>query len=153
MPFVFFDPTMLIVLPALHLRVLGAVEGAEHAIRSTPRCAPPTGCTGREMAKAIMARNGVTDVAVEEVGGVLSDHYDPRTKKVRLSQPNYRERLDRVDRGRRPRGRPRAAARARLRAARDPLGDRAGRRASAACSRSRCSSSASSSASPALAMA
>ena len=36
-----------------------------------------------------MVRNGVTDVAVEEVPGVLSDHYDPRSKTVRLSQPIF----------------------------------------------------------------
>jgi uncharacterized protein len=39
-----------------------------------------------------MQRNGVTDVSVEPVGGVLSDHYDPRTKMVRLSEQNYSER-------------------------------------------------------------
>ena len=38
-----------------------------------------------------MNRNGVQDVAIEEVGGVLSDHYDPRIKAVRLSSHNYRE--------------------------------------------------------------
>jgi Zn-dependent membrane protease YugP len=47
------------------------------------------GLTGREMARAIMVRNGVTDVAVEEVPGTLSDHYDPRAKTVRLSAPIY----------------------------------------------------------------
>src|SRR5207244_8352666 len=31
------------------------------------------------------------DVEIEEVGGVLSDHYDPRIKKVRLSPHNYEE--------------------------------------------------------------
>jgi Zn-dependent membrane protease YugP len=41
------------------------------------------------MARRIMSRNGVTDVEVEPVAGMLSDHYDPRTRKVRLSEPNY----------------------------------------------------------------
>src|SRR5262249_55038062 len=50
------------------------------------------GRTGREIALGIMQRNGVTDVSVEPVGGVLSDHYDPRTKMVRLSEANYSER-------------------------------------------------------------
>jgi Zn-dependent membrane protease YugP len=48
------------------------------------------GMSGREMAKAIMQRNGVTDVGVEEVGGTLSDHYDPRTRTVSLSAPIFR---------------------------------------------------------------
>jgi Zn-dependent membrane protease YugP len=47
------------------------------------------GMSGREMAKSIMSRNGVGDVGVEAVGGVLSDHYDPRAKVVRLSEPIY----------------------------------------------------------------
>jgi Zn-dependent membrane protease YugP len=43
------------------------------------------------MARSIMQRNGITDVPVEEVGGVLSDHFDPRARVVRLSSSNYRE--------------------------------------------------------------
>jgi len=47
------------------------------------------GMTGHDMAKSIMRRNGVADVEIEQVGGMLSDHYDPRVKKVRLSAPIY----------------------------------------------------------------
>jgi len=47
------------------------------------------GMTGRQMAAAIMARNGIGDVTIEPVGGTLSDHYDPRVKAVRLSEPIY----------------------------------------------------------------
>jgi len=44
------------------------------------------GQTGEQVARMILARNGISDVAVEMVGGVMSDHYDPRSKKVRLSK-------------------------------------------------------------------
>ena len=47
---------------------------------------------GRQMAESILKRNGLDGVAVEEVGGVLSDHYDPRVRKVRLSTHNYHDR-------------------------------------------------------------
>jgi len=47
------------------------------------------GLTGRDMARQIMMRNGVSDVQVEAVGGVLSDHYDPRSHTVRLSENNF----------------------------------------------------------------
>jgi Zn-dependent membrane protease YugP len=47
------------------------------------------GLTGRDMARTIMQRNAVTDVDVEAVDGVLSDHYDPRDKTVRLSADNF----------------------------------------------------------------
>lgn len=45
--------------------------------------------SGREVARRILDENGLYDVTVEETRGVLSDHYDPRTKVVRLSTNNY----------------------------------------------------------------
>ncbi|WP_338470075.1 zinc metallopeptidase [Niallia sp. XMNu-256] len=44
---------------------------------------------GVEVARKILDDNGLYNVNIEEVGGVLSDHYDPRTKTVRLSTDNY----------------------------------------------------------------
>ncbi|MEM6432095.1 MAG: zinc metallopeptidase [Deinococcota bacterium] len=48
-----------------------------------------SGLTGQETARAILDANGLHDVAVEPVGGMLSDHYDPRKRVVRLSEANY----------------------------------------------------------------
>jgi Zn-dependent membrane protease YugP len=45
--------------------------------------------TGRETARAILDANGLQDVAIEQVRGTLSDHYDPRSRTVRLSEGNY----------------------------------------------------------------
>ena len=42
--------------------------------------------TGAEVARCILSDNGISDVRVERVAGELSDHYDPRTKTLRLSQ-------------------------------------------------------------------
>jgi len=44
------------------------------------------GMTGAEMARYILRMNGITDVEVVPTGGSLTDHYDPRTKVVRLSE-------------------------------------------------------------------
>ncbi|MEH7331364.1 zinc metallopeptidase [Neobacillus drentensis] len=44
---------------------------------------------GAEVAREILNANGLYNVAVEEGRGFLSDHYDPRTKTVRLSPDNY----------------------------------------------------------------
>ena len=90
MPFGFFDPTMLLVLPAL-LFAFWAQWKVQHTYDRYSRVRAANGLSGREMAQAIMTRNGVQDVAIEEVQGVLSDHYDPRAKKVRLSSHNFRE--------------------------------------------------------------
>ncbi|WP_066312927.1 zinc metallopeptidase [Bacillus sp. FJAT-29814] len=44
---------------------------------------------GAEVAREILNANGLFHVGVEEGRGFLSDHYDPRTKTVRLSPENY----------------------------------------------------------------
>lgn len=44
---------------------------------------------GAEVARRILDANGLYDVTVEETRGILSDHYDPRSKTVRLSSDNY----------------------------------------------------------------
>lgn len=44
---------------------------------------------GAQVARKILDDNGLYDVQIEEVKGVLSDHYDPRKKVVRLSTDNY----------------------------------------------------------------
>ena len=48
------------------------------------------GLTGREAAEAVMTQAGITDVAIEETEGHLTDHYDPVSKTLVLSSENYR---------------------------------------------------------------
>ncbi len=48
-----------------------------------------SGLTGAQVARAILNENGLTDVAIEPVRGMLTDHYDPRTRTVRLSEGNF----------------------------------------------------------------
>ena len=45
--------------------------------------------TGREVAREILDKNGLKKVKVQEVAGILSDHYDPRSKTVNLSSDIY----------------------------------------------------------------
>jgi uncharacterized protein len=45
--------------------------------------------SGADVARRILDSNGLYEVAVEETRGHLTDHYDPRSKKVRLSSANY----------------------------------------------------------------
>jgi uncharacterized protein len=83
-----FDPTVILLVPAL-IFAFWAQWKVQHTYRQMSRVRAANGMSGREMALAIMHRNGISDVQVEEVGGVLSDHYDPRVKRVRLSPGNY----------------------------------------------------------------
>lgn len=48
-----------------------------------------TGMTGAQTARKILDENGLYDVAVREVQGSLTDHYDPRDKTVNLSTDIY----------------------------------------------------------------
>jgi len=86
----FFDRTMFLLLPAMAFAMW-----AQWKVKSTfeqySRVRASSGLTGRDMARRIMSANGVTDVTVEPVGGVLSDHYDPRSHTVRLSTHNFNE--------------------------------------------------------------
>lgn len=45
--------------------------------------------TGREVAEKMLRDNGITDVRVVSVQGHLTDHYDPRSKTINLSESVY----------------------------------------------------------------
>ena len=79
-----YDPTFVLLLPAM-VFAMWAQWKVQHTYAEMSKVRAANGMTGAAMAKDIMRRNGVTDVAVEEVGGLLSDHYDPRSRTVRLS--------------------------------------------------------------------
>lgn len=49
------------------------------------------GMTGAQVARMILDHHGLTDVRVVPTQGVLSDHYNPATKTVALSESNYYE--------------------------------------------------------------
>lgn len=84
----FYDPTFILVLPALFFAMY-----AQFKVNSTfnryLRERSYAGFTGAQVARRILDDHGLTDVNVERVGGRLSDHYDPREKVVRLSPDIY----------------------------------------------------------------
>jgi Zn-dependent membrane protease YugP len=49
----------------------------------------PFGMTGAAVARRILDSNGLRDVRIELVAGHLSDHYDPRSRVLRLSEAVY----------------------------------------------------------------
>jgi hypothetical protein len=86
MPFFGFDPTFLLLVPAM-IFAFWAQWKVQNTYSKMSKVRAACGLTGAQMAAAIMQRNGVADVKIEGVGGMLSDHYDPRVKTVRLSEP------------------------------------------------------------------
>ena len=49
------------------------------------------GMTGREAARYLLDKNGLSDIKIERTSGFLTDHYDPTNKVIRLSKTNYDE--------------------------------------------------------------
>lgn len=47
------------------------------------------GITGAQAAQRVLSANGVTGVRIERVGGNLTDHFDPKTNVIRLSDSVY----------------------------------------------------------------
>lgn len=85
--FPFFDPMYFVILaPALLLMMW-----AQWRIRSAYAQAMevPTQLSGAQAARQILDNAGLDDVQIEQVGGTLSDHYDPRQKVLRLSSDVY----------------------------------------------------------------
>jgi Zn-dependent membrane protease YugP len=84
-----YDNTwFILVLPALLFSMY-----AQMKIKSTfskyLQVPSHTGLSGSQVARFILDRNGLQNVRVEPIAGNLTDHYDPRTEIVRLSQNVY----------------------------------------------------------------
>ncbi len=88
----FFDPLYLIIIaPGLILSLW-----ASHKVKSTfkefSELKISKGLSGAEVARMLLQRSRIRDVKVEPHEGVLSDHYDPRDRVVRLSPDVYQGR-------------------------------------------------------------
>lgn len=85
------DPTYILVLIGLVICLV-----ASAIMRSTfnkySRVGNHSGMTGREAAEVILRQARIYDVTVEHISGNLTDHYDPKTKVVRLSDATYNSR-------------------------------------------------------------
>ena len=85
----FFDPIyLLFAIPPLLLG-LWAQFRVQSAFRNYSKVRTGNGLTGAQAARAILDANGLQTVTVERVGGSLTDHYDPRSKVLRLSESVY----------------------------------------------------------------
>lgn len=82
----FFNSSYLIfMLPAFILMML-AQWYVSSAYSKWSKVISRSGLTGAEVARRLIERGNLYGVDVEQVGGRLSDHYDPRKKVLRLSQ-------------------------------------------------------------------
>ncbi len=90
MPFFFFNPMyMLFVAPAIILMIWAQSRVKRSYGRAMQIPAPLSGAAA---ARHILDQAGCHNVGIEEVGGFLSDHYDPSHKVLRLSHEVYNSR-------------------------------------------------------------
>lgn len=90
MPFFYFDPYyMLAIAPAVLLAMWAQWRVHASFAAASQEPAPLTGAAA---ARHILDSAGATDVEIEAVPGHLTDHYDPRSKVLRLSQDVYGDR-------------------------------------------------------------
>lgn len=84
----YFDPTYILLIIGMILSLAASARvKSTFAIYSRVRSA--SGLTGAEAARRILRMAGITDVVVVPISGSLTDHYDPGTKKLALSQDVY----------------------------------------------------------------
>lgn len=84
----YFDPTMIILIPGIILATIAQFKvSANFATYSN--VISSRGMTGAMVAQKLLEYAGIRDVRIEHIRGKLSDHYDPRSKVVRLSDDVY----------------------------------------------------------------
>ncbi len=84
----FFDPTMVILIPAILFTMYAQFKVSSETNKYL-RVRASRGYTGEQTARRILDTNGLDNVRIEMVRGHLTDHYDPRSKVLRLSQDIY----------------------------------------------------------------
>ena len=89
-PGMMFDPTIVLVLIGA-LISMWASGRVQSTFQKYSRVRSMSGMTGAEAAKRLLHSQGTYDVTVQAVRGNLTDHYDPRTKTVNLSEGVYNQ--------------------------------------------------------------
>ncbi len=85
----YFDPLYMLILGVGFALSAGASFWTKSAVRRWSEIPTSRGMTGAQVAAAILRAEGIDDVRIEQVGGFLSDHYDPRSRTLRLSPDIY----------------------------------------------------------------
>lgn len=84
----YFDPLYGLVLVAMLLSLLAGAK-VNGTFKRYSRVRNARGMTGADAARAVLSANGVSGVRIERVSGNLTDHYDPKSNVIRLSEGVY----------------------------------------------------------------
>lgn len=83
-----FDRTMIILLPALIISLWAQMK-IKSSYAKFSRVHSSNGYTGSQVARMILDAYGLYDIPVNAIGGHLTDHYNPQSRVVNLSQGVY----------------------------------------------------------------
>ena len=86
--FYYFDPTLIILVPGILIALWASINvnttfDKYNAVLSRNQM------TGAQVAERVLHHHGIYNVRIERVAGNLSDHYDPRSNVIRLSDSTY----------------------------------------------------------------
>ena len=84
----YYSSYIIFVLPAIILALFAQMK-VSSTFSKYSSVMSHRGSTAAEIAENILRMNGVNDVNVEKVPGNLTDHYDPRSRTLRLSDSVY----------------------------------------------------------------
>lgn len=84
----YMDPTYVLVIIGIILCSIASIR-VQTTYRKYGQVRSFSGLTGAQVAERILRANGIEDVSIEQIGGNLTDHYDPRRKVLRLSDGVY----------------------------------------------------------------
>ena len=89
MPYYYFDWTYVVLVLPCVLLSLWASTNVNSTFRKYSQQYSSRCLTGAEAAQRVLSANGVYGVRIERISGNLTDHYDPRTNVIRLSDSVY----------------------------------------------------------------
>lgn len=82
------DPTYMLVIIGVVISLIASGR-VKSTFNKYSRVRNHAGITGREAAEKVLHGAGIYDVRIEHIAGNLTDHYDPRSKVLRLSDATY----------------------------------------------------------------
>lgn len=83
-----FDWTYLLIIAGLVLSLI-ASSNVKSTFNHYAKIRSMSGLTGAAAAERVLHSAGIYDVSIQRISGQLTDHYDPRTKTLRLSDSTY----------------------------------------------------------------
>lgn len=87
----FFDPLYFVFMIPGVVFMLWAQSKVRGNYGKYAKVRNTAGVTGAQAARRVLDSQGLTNVAIEPIGGELTDHYDPRKRVLRLSQGVYNQ--------------------------------------------------------------